>query len=205
MKGLPEDELALLSGSISGDRKASEAFVRRFSDLVYSSVHRTFIAKQIPYTQQDIEDLHNSVFLKLFEKRCRKLRQYRGKNGCSLASWIRMVATRIVLNHLRKRGMDSMVGQQRRLPLDEINPSEGEHASAWSMVERKEQVRLLEQGILKLAPRDRLFMKLYYEKGLSMEKVSSALNISLQNGYIVKHRAVQRLKKHVDALSGSRG
>jgi len=203
MTGPFEGDRRLILRCISGDREASEVFIRQFSGLVYASVHKILISKQVPYTQQDIEDLHNTIFLKLFDKKCKKLRQYQGKHGCSVASWIRIVSIRIVLNHLRKKGMDSMLWQQKRLPLDEMSETRGDHMAAWALVERKEQARILEDGIRKLPARDRLFMKLHYDKGLSIENVSKAMDLSIQNGYTIKHRAIQRLKKYVKSFIDS--
>jgi RNA polymerase sigma factor (sigma-70 family) len=195
-----EDDQRLLSRCVSGDRRASEILVRRFSDLVYRSVRRTLIIKQVPFSQQDLEDLHNTVFLQLFDKGCKKLRQYEGRNGCSLASWIRLVAVRIMLNHLRKKGIDAIYWQKKRIPLEDLSELKGEEMEAWAAMEKAEQGRLLESGIQKLPTRDRLFLKLHFEKELSMEEVAKAMQVSVQNAYIVKHRAIQRLKLHVTSV-----
>jgi len=87
-----------------------------------------------------------------------------------------------------------MLWQQKRLPLDEMSETGGDHVEVWTLIERKEQTRILEDGIRKLPARDRLFMRLHYDKGLSIENVSKAMDLSIQNGYTIKHRAIQRLK-----------
>ena len=195
-----DEDQGLLSRCISGDRRASESFVQRFSDLVYRSIQQTLILKQVPYTPQDLEDLHNTVFLQLFEEKCKKLRQYQGKNGCSVASWVRLIAVRIVLNHLRKRGVDSIAWQGKRIPLDELSELTGEQVEPWRIMEKEQLEHLLQNGITNLPPRDRLFMKLHFEKGLSMEQVADAMHLSIQNGYVLKHRAIERLKLRVNSL-----
>ena len=93
-----------LKKCIAGDKKACIKFVREFSDLVYRSVRNTLWVKNVHFNQYDIEDLHNTVFLKLFENQSQKLRQFKGKNGCGLGTWIRTITVRIVLNHIRKKG-----------------------------------------------------------------------------------------------------
>jgi DNA-directed RNA polymerase specialized sigma24 family protein len=40
-------------------------------------------------------------------------------------------------------------------------------------------------------------MKLHIDQGLPVEDVASALGISVQNAYTVKHRAIQRLRAYV--------
>ena len=103
MSSLFHKDRRLLEQCISGDGGAGEAFVRKFSDHVYRAIQYVLTLKHIRFSHHDLEDLHNTVFLKLFEGNCKKLQQYRGKNGCSLANWIKIVTTRIVLNHIRKK------------------------------------------------------------------------------------------------------
>ena len=98
----------LLEGCLSGNLEAGESFVREFSDRVYRTIQYTLSVKHVRFSRNDLEDLHNTVFLMLFEDNCKKLRQFRGENGCSLATWVKIVTSRIVLNHLRKKGVDSM-------------------------------------------------------------------------------------------------
>jgi RNA polymerase sigma factor (sigma-70 family) len=196
-----EQDRQLLSKCISGDRNASEILVRRFSDLIYKSVQCTLLTKHVSFSSEDLEDFHNTVFLQLFEQRCKKLRQYEGKNGCSLASWIRLVAVRIVLNHLRKRGMDAMLWQKKRVALEDIAELRGEEMEPGSSMAAAEQERLVRDGIQSLPPRDRLFMKLHFDEGLPVEEVAAAMQITVQNAYTVKHRAIQRLKSYVTSAT----
>ncbi|MCK4486074.1 MAG: sigma-70 family RNA polymerase sigma factor [Desulfobacterales bacterium] len=192
-----EEDRQLLSKCFSGDRKASETLIRRFSDLVYRSVQYTLIAKHVSFNRQDLEDLHNTVFLRLFEQGCKRLRQYKGKNGCSLASWIRMIAVRTVLDHLRKKGVDAMAWQKKRVPLEELPELKADEIEFGANMEKPEQERLLQDGMQRLPPRDRLFMKLHYSQELSVAEVAEAMQVSVGTAYTLKHRAIQRLKSHV--------
>lgn len=196
MNGGGEDQ-RILSRCLSGDRKASELFVQRFSDLVYRSVQHALRTKDVPYSRADVDDLHNAVFLELFDKGCKKLRQYEGRNGCSLASWVRLIAVRTVLNHLRKRGVDTLVWRKHRVDLEDIPELKSDEMGAWDAVEKAEQNRLLRDGIRRLPPRDRLFMKLHFDRGLPLPEVAAAMQISVRNAYVVKHRAIEKLKTTV--------
>ena len=196
---LDEDQ-PLLSGCISGDGRASVIFVQRFSGLVYGSVKNTLTIKHVPFNSQDLEDLHNTIFLRLFEQRCNKLRQFQGKNGCSLASWIRLVAVRTVLNHIRKKGIDAIGWQKKLISINDLSELKEDEMETWDVMEKAEQGRLLQDGIQNLPPRDRLFMKLHFEKDLSMKEVADAMQLSIQNVYTVKHRAIQRLKSQVTSV-----
>jgi RNA polymerase sigma factor (sigma-70 family) len=192
-----EEDRQLLSRCIAGDRRAYDTFVKRFSNLIYQSIRNILIIKEVSFSKQDLEDLHNTVFLQLFEDRLKKLRQYQGRNGCSLASWIRLVAIRIVLNQLRKKGVDGISWKIKQIRLEDLSDLKEGDKGAWALLERSEQERLLQDGIRNLYPRDRLFMKLHFERELSIQEVAKTMGLSVQNVYTVKNRTIQRLKSHV--------
>jgi len=192
-----QDDRCLLARCLNGEREASELFVRRFSGLIYHCVQRTLAAKGIPFSNQDLEDLHNTIFLYLFENRCRKLGQYQGKNGCSPASWLRVVAVRIVLNHLRDNRAHGALRQDEQAPFENLSDQDRDALGPLALMEQAERLRLLQGAIQRLSPRDRLFMRLYFEDGLGLEEVASALGISVQNAYTVKRRAVERIRSHL--------
>jgi len=189
-----EEDRELISKCIFCDREAWGTLVRRFSNLVYQTVRSTLLAKQTLFNRQDLEDLHNTVFLGLFEQGCAKLKLYQGRNGCSLASWIRIVTLRMVLSHLRKKGIDAPLWEKKKTPVEGLSWLQAKDQGPLALMESAEQEKLVHEGMESLAPRDRLFMKLHIDQGLPVEEVAEALQISIQNAYVVKHRALERLK-----------
>jgi len=187
-----------LKKCIAGDKKACGKFVREFSDLVYRSVRHTLWVKNVYFNQDDLEDLHNTVFLKLFENQAKKLGQFKGKNGCGLGTWIRIITVRIVLNHIRKKGLDSITGQQKRIPLEDIPELSLADSGPLAEIEKAEKQQSIKDGIRDLPPRDRLFLLLHYENGYSLKKVAETMKLSLNNAYIIKHRAIQKLKSRLE-------
>jgi len=188
------EDRRLISKCLKGDREASERFVRRFSGIIYHTVRDTLNIKGIPFTQQDLEDLHNTIFLRLFEHKGRKLGQYQGKNGCRLDSYIRVVAVRILLNHIRDSKTQRAFDVEVNTRFEDVSLPDRESLAPLDLMEQAEQSRLLMSAVDRLPPRDRLFMKLHLHEGLGLEEVADALGISVQNAYAVKHRAVQRLR-----------
>jgi RNA polymerase sigma factor (sigma-70 family) len=194
----------ILAGCVSGDRHTREAFVKRFSNLVYWSVQYTLRVRDISYSQSDLEDLHNTVFVKLFDRRCKKLRQYKGKNGCSLSSWIRLITVRTVLDHLRKAHTDALKRNERVLAFDSLIDMKSETPEPWTLINKEEQSRLIRDGLRSLLPRDQLFLKLHCLEGLSIREVAGMLRISEGNAHSLKNRAIKRLKAKVDqGIKGS--
>jgi RNA polymerase sigma-70 factor (ECF subfamily) len=197
MNHSPEEDRQLLSKCIAGDKSAYDAFVKRFSGLIYRYIQNILITKEVSFSRQDLEDMHNTVFLHLFEGRLKKLRQYQGKNGCSLASWIRLVTVRIVLNQTRRKGVDGISWKKKQVRLEDLSDLKEDDKGAWDLLERSEREKLLQDGIRNLYPRDRLFMKLHFERELSIQEVAKTMGLSVQNAYTVKNRTIQRLKSHV--------
>ncbi|RJQ78983.1 MAG: sigma-70 family RNA polymerase sigma factor [Desulfobacteraceae bacterium] len=201
MNGPTDKEI--IKGCLGGDRALQEHFIRRFSRLVYSTIHRVVKAKGATLTDQDMEDLHNSAFVQLFDRGCRKLRRYQGRNGCSLASWVRMITVRMVLDHLRF-DKDALAHRECLMPLDEILDLASASASPLMQLTAKEQVRLIEKGLRTLSAGDQLMIRLHCLEGQPLARVAAILKISAANVYSVKHRAVQRLAAAVQKQTTSK-
>ena len=184
-----------LKKCISGDNSAREEFVRHFSDPVYKWIQFTLKTRHIPFIRQDLEDLHNTVFVKLFEKRCKKLRQYKGKNGCSVFSWIRLITIRMVIDYIRLRHRDVIARSETNYTLQNIPDLSDGQVGPLHLMEKAERAHLLKKAMQALGSRDRLFLKLHCLNGLSISKVAEIIKISENNAYSLKHRAIQRLKK----------
>ena len=195
MEHLSDQEI--LHGCISEDMHYREAFVRLFSDFVYKTVQYTLKTKTNYNRKMEVEDLHNTVFVKLFEKRCHKLRQYKGKNGCSLASWIRLITIRTVIDYIRKTNTDALSKQKNDDYYDIIDNLEANSPDPFTLMNKTEQHHLIQKGLTSLKPRDRIFIKLHFINGLSIHEVAKAMNITETNAHTIKHRAVKRLKETI--------
>jgi len=126
-----------------------------------------------------------------------KLSQYQGRNGCSLASWLRVVSVRMVLNHIRTGGMNGISRKGMHRFLEDISSRDREELAPLALLEQAEQIRLLHDNIRLLPPRERLLLKLHIEQDFTLEETADELGISIQNAYTLKHRAIQRLKCHL--------
>ena len=83
------------------------------------------------------------------------------------------------------------------MPLDDMAELSGNDDEAWTQIARAEQKRLLEDGFKSLPPRYRLFIELHFYRGLTLAEVASAMQLSIDNAYTIKHRAIQKLKARV--------
>lgn len=147
----------LLERCLYGDAEAWERFIRRFSPLVYYAIQKVLHGTET--NCDEIADLHNDIFLSLMENGGRKLRQYEGKNGCSVSTWIRVIAIRASIDHLKKKKRTTP------LPEDEAGSILISAPQGTEPLVADEEKRILKQLIDELPANDQLFLRLlYYEE-----------------------------------------
>jgi RNA polymerase sigma factor (sigma-70 family) len=155
------------------------------------------MTSNIPYDEDDLKDYHNAVFIIILERKCYKLKQFKGLNGCSLASWIRLITCRSVLNQMRENSGDA-TWHHNRAPLEDALDVLSDELDAMETIEAEEKKELIKECIQNLSARDRLFIKLHIEQDLPVPKVALVMQISIANAHTLKHRSIERLKKHIE-------
>ncbi len=191
------EEKTTLAGCWTGNRLAQETLIRQYSNLVFNTVLQTYKVNNIVYQAQELEDMHNTVFVRLLDNQCRRLRQYKGKNGCSLASWIRMITVRTVIDHLR-RSKDALSRHWKLDDIDGLHRIQAEMPEPCQLLDQARQEELVRQGLDSLSPRDRLFLKLHCFEEVPIREVAGIMNVSENNAYSIKHRAIKRLKTAIE-------
>lgn len=187
-KTITREQRQILHECLSCDRK--DKLVQEYSNLIYQTVRKTLLIKNVPFSEQDVEDLHQEVFVQLFNNECRRLRQYK-EDMCSLAGWIRLIANRTVLNHLRKRGFDTLSGKKHGIFIDE----ESDLLKHYDGFKTRENLLAMQDAIEKLPAQERLVLKLYCYKELSLPEIASYIHKKEGATYTIKSRAIKRLKK----------
>jgi RNA polymerase sigma-70 factor, ECF subfamily len=202
--------MELLQGCIAGDPDARRRLVEEYRGIVSYGV--TVIFKQFgrPCMREEVEDFSHDVFVALFDQDARKLRQYQGLNGCSLASWLRVVANRMTIDRLRKEGRsvsldDPESAETWRVKESRVDSNPGPEKSA----EIAERDRLVREMVEQLPAGDQLFVQLFYYQELPIEEVADTIGISVNAAYVRKMRLHQKLQKLVagpyqDRLGGER-
>jgi RNA polymerase sigma factor (sigma-70 family) len=190
----------LVARCLAGEDEFLELFVRTFSNLVYLTVQYTLKSKHAAYSQSDVEDLHNTVFVKLFEKKCRKLAQFKGKNGCSLRSWVRIIAARTVIDFLRNKDRDAISRQHEFVAIDELSDLAANVSDPFTVLAKIDQTRMLQDCMHKLKPRERLLLKLHVFRNLPIRQTAQLMGITENNAYTIKHRTIKRLRELMNML-----
>ena len=107
------DDLEFVQRCVSSDKPAWDEFVERYSRLIYNYIHSVFRIKGINLSHQDnINDIFQSILLSLVKDNFKKLKSFRGKNGCTLASWLRQVTINFTLDYLRSLKTDISLDEE---------------------------------------------------------------------------------------------
>jgi len=85
---MTDQERSLLTACLKGEKAAWDAFVLQYSALVYHTIKKTLALYHVPPEDDRVEDLFQEFFLAILRDDFKKLRQFRGEYGCTLASWI---------------------------------------------------------------------------------------------------------------------
>ena len=190
----------LLTRCISrGDENAWEQFVRAYSRLIWSAIHRTFKASSFIYSPEDVEDLYSSLVVSLLEDDFRKLRQYQARNSCSLSTWLTVVTVRKTIDHMRR---------QRTRPHAMMCPDDGSVAETIAdngqnieqFLIHAQENETLARSIDSLTNGDRQVYDLLYQRGLTPEAAARDMGTSAAAIYTRKHRLIEKLKKSLEKM-----
>lgn len=185
----PFGDPGALAEVIAGNRGARSAFVDAHARLVHSVVSRTLRRHGVESGEAAVEDLFAECFVALFERDARRLRQWTGR--CSLASWVRLVATSTVIDHLRRVKPTADEGIER-LP--------DTHAPLLDLLVRAEDHLRIRAALGQLSEADRELIVALFVEEESVASLTARLGIAPGALYTRKNRAIERLRVAYQAL-----
>ena len=183
---MTEKEKTLIAGCLRSEKAAWDSFVLQYSNLVYHTIKKTLNLHHAEPRADLVEDLYQEFFLSLLRNDYKKLRQFRGAHGCSLASWLRLLTARLTIDFLRKQAPTSgeVAGAMSRHIPDPAEPLLNE-----------QQESLLNQAIQTLSPRDRILLDLCYRQALASEQIAALLKTSVNAVYAQKSRVLEKIRE----------
>lgn len=189
------DDLAFVQECAKGDRKSWEAFVNKYSRLIYNYIHAVLRAKGIDFlTAQNTNDLFQEIFLLLVKDNFKKLKSFKAKNGCSLASWLRQLVINHTIDHVRKvRPLVSLDEEnESRLNLKDVISDNA--LSASDTVLHKERILALQECIEKLDTDERYFLELHIHQDVSLNELKDHFKLARGTIDMRKARIIEKLK-----------
>ena len=188
------DDSELVKKCIKGNKQCWDDFVDKYSRLIYAYIYAILKYKGTQYTQENIHDIFQDVFLSLVEDNFKRLKSFKAKNNCNFASWLRQVATNTAIDHLRS------IKTQVSIDWAEADDSclkellNDGRLSVVDNISYKERLIHLEDCIEQLGVQDQYFLELHLNQGLTLDQVKEHLKQSRGAVDMRKSRIVERLK-----------
>jgi RNA polymerase sigma factor (sigma-70 family) len=194
-----QQEKALITSCIQGSKDAWRDFICRYSSLVYFMVQKVLYSRHCDVAREEIDDLHNDIFLSIIDHDGKKLRQYEGKNGCTVSSWVRMIAVRSTIDYLRKKRDTLSLSEDETVRV--VEQQSASSAGPLQSLEDFERKQLLQDAIAELPEKDQLFLKLFYYKETPPQEIAVILHLSTSAVYSRANYLREKLREALKKTS----
>lgn len=187
-------ETELLERLLESDPSAWRELNHRYARLVTSCIQRVVgrFAKRI--SVDAVEEIYAIFSLKLLANDKLKLRSFEPSRGNKLGTWLGMLATHCAYDYLR-----SVRREPSAVCLTEAETLSSDSQDPCETAMLSERAQLVRDLLADFSDRDRQFVTLYYQDGLSPERVAEQLGISVKTVYSKKHKIQRKLSEIVGA------
>lgn len=186
---LTQIDRTLLTRCLAKEPGAWKDFVDRFMGLFVHVVTHTAHSRSVRVSQEDIDDLCAEVFVTLLANDFAVLRQFVGKS--SLATYLTVVARRVVVREMSQRRMAQALGHTPPSPETADRSESGESGR---VVDQEEVERMLDG----LDPREADIIRQFHLEGRSYREISSGLGVPQNTIGPTLSRARAKLRRKVE-------
>jgi len=188
------DDLEFVQRCISRNTATWDEFLDKYSRLIYKYIHSVLKLRGWTLTQDHVEDIFQDIFCSLIKNDFKKLRSFKGKNGCTLASWLRQVTINFTLSYLRRiRPAVSLDEERGEDFILKDSLADSSPLAAETLID-KERLEVLQGCIEGLSHDDKYFLELHLNKGMKLEELACVLRLSRGAMDMQKARIVGRLR-----------
>lgn len=188
-------DVELLARVIEGNERAWTEFFGRFRGLILSCALKTAARSGVHLGPDDLMDVLGDVSLNMVTHNHRRLRLYRLDGGCSVATWVGVIATSTARDYLRKarrsRLEPTSETELERYPSPASNPEEA--------LSDRQRRAFVDQALGMLSTRDQRFVQLYFAEARSPEDIATAMGVSVSTVYSKKAKIKTRLTGMAEA------
>lgn len=177
---------------------AGKAIVYQYSRLIIKCIRKELRKRFYTYSPQDIEDILHMFYIRIFENNCRRIKQYDPDKGCSVKTWIIMIAMQSVYDHMYEKDVHSPQHRRKRSSNEELSKElQGEGIKN---IEARDLLQRLLKVLPRLNPEQRLLIQLHFldDDAKSLKDISKIMNKSMTAIYQIKFRAIEELKQLLD-------
>ncbi|MFH1190826.1 MAG: RNA polymerase sigma factor [Candidatus Omnitrophota bacterium] len=188
------DDLKFVQGCLKGNKQSWSEFISRYSRLIYNYIYSVLSVKGRSISTDQVEDIFQEIFHALIKDSYRKLSTYQGKNGCSLASWLRQVTINFTIDYLRKLkpilslDVENEDGFTLKDTLKDFSPG------ATEFLNDQDKRKTLQECISLLESDEQYFLELFLNQGLALEEIKDHLKINRGAVDMRKGRIFQKIQ-----------
>lgn len=190
------NDLEFVRRCVKADTDAWNEFIKNYSRIIYNCIYHILKTKAPTLINTGtLEDIFQEVFLLLIKDDYQKLKSFKAKNGCSLASWLRQITLNLTIDHLRKLKLTVSLDEENQDGMSLKDTLADSSVSSVDMAIFKEKLDYLKECIEELKIDDRFFLEMYLNQNLSLEEIARILDISRPALDMRKNRIIRRLKE----------
>jgi len=188
------DDLGFVQRCVKGENLAWDEFFNRYSRLIYNYIHSVLKVKGFTNSNDLVDDIFQGVYCHLIDNDYYKLKSFKGKNGCSLASWLRQVTINYTLDSLRKFKNPLSLDEEDEngFSLKEVVPSD--LPAVDELIIKEEKSISLQECIELLESDEKYLLELNIFQGLDLETLKDHLKVSRGAIDMKKSRIIAKLK-----------
>lgn len=180
----------LLQRCLDRESRAWQNFVDRFVGLVVHVVHRTTAGRGVSIDEATRDDFVAEVFLVLIRHDFAVLRRFRRQ--CSLATYLTVVARRVVVRRLCRMSKEpqGVGGNEQNASPIHTNGHPVAHNDQVQRIENSEEVQHL---MTRLDDREASIVRMFHLEGKSYEEISKAVGVNENTIGPLLHRARRKM------------
>lgn len=172
------DDLKFVQSCLKGDKQSWAEFISRYSRLIYNYIYSVLSVKGRSIFAEQVEDIFQEIFHSLIKDNYKKLSTFQGKNGCSLASWLRQVAINFTVDYLRKLKSVQSLDAQDEDGFSLADTLKDSSAGAVDFLNDQDKRKTLQECISLLESEEQYFLELFLNQGLNLEEIKDYLKIN---------------------------
>jgi RNA polymerase sigma factor (sigma-70 family) len=188
------NDLELLQSCLKGNKQAWAEFISRYSRLIYNYIFSVFSVKGRIASTDQVQDIFQELFACLIKDNYKKLASYRGKNGCSLASWLRQVTINFTIDYLRKLKPSVSMDSQNEEGFSLADTLTDLSSSVKEYISDRDNRKALGECIERLELDDQYFLELFLNQELTLDEIKEHLKVSRGAVDMRKSRILEKLQ-----------
>ncbi len=188
------DDLKFVQGCLKGNKQSWSEFILRYSRLIYNYIHSVLTVKGRSISTDQVEDIFQEIFHALIKDNYKKLSTYQGRNGCSLASWLRQVTINFTIDYLRKLKPVTSLDAEDEDGFTLKDTLKDLSVGAIKFLNDQDRRKTLQECINLLESDEQYFLELFLNQRLVLEEIKEHLQISRGAADMRKGRIFQKIQ-----------